>query len=97
LRFGANAEFFAAPGVAAYDNGVIKLDALAEETTLGYIFGGLAANGPHTRGVPGVVSSASNLVFEVVLTPVPEPGVVALCLYGVMTLIAAGRQANWRR
>jgi hypothetical protein len=97
LRFGANAEFFLAPGLVTYDNGVINLDALAQETTLGYIFGGLAANGPHTRGVPGVVSSASNVVFEVVLTPVPEPGVDALSLYGAMTLIAVGRQAKRRR
>jgi hypothetical protein len=73
LRFGANAEFFAAEGLDAYANGVIRLDALSPETTLGYIFGGIVTNGPHTRGVPGVVSSASNMVFEVVLTRVPEP------------------------
>jgi hypothetical protein len=94
LRFGANAEFFAAPSIAAYDNGVINLDALTQETTLGYIFGGLAANGPHTRGLPGVASSASNVVFEVVLTPVPEPHVVAMSLYGATILIAAGRQTR---
>ena len=73
LRFGANAEFFPAPGIEAFQNDVIKLDELRQETTLGYIFGGLAVNGPHARGVPGVVSSASNQIFEVVLTPVPEP------------------------
>ena len=92
LRFGANAEFFALPGVEAYDNGVIKLDAVRQETTLGYIFGGLAANGPHTRGVPGVVSSASNVVFEVVLTPAPEPA-SAIIGAGAALMVVAGRRA----
>jgi hypothetical protein len=73
LRFGANAELFLADGVAAFDNGVLKLDKLAGPTTVGYIFGGLVANGPHTRSVPGVTSIASNIIFQVVVTPVPEP------------------------
>ncbi len=73
LRFGTNAEFFLADGIETYDNGVIKLDALSQPTTLGYIFGGINANGPHTRGVPGVVSAASKVIFAVTLIPVPEP------------------------
>jgi hypothetical protein len=72
-RFGANAEFFVADGVETFDNGVIKLDQLTGETTLGYIFGGIMTNGPHTRGFPDVTSTASFRIFEVVLITVPEP------------------------
>lgn len=73
LRFGANAEFFHAEGIPTYGNGVVKLDELHGETVLGYIFGGIASNSPHVRGVPGAASTASNLIFEVVIVPVPEP------------------------
>lgn len=83
LRFGANAEFFLAGGIDTYDNGVLKLDSIGAPTIVGYIFGGLAANGPHTRGVPGVTSAASNTIFQVTLIPVPEPGSLALALIGV--------------
>ncbi|MGD9635014.1 MAG: hypothetical protein AB7G28_12660 [Pirellulales bacterium] len=72
-RFGANAEFFAADGVQAFDNGVIKLDALASGARLGYVFGGIMSNGPHTRGFPDVTSTASFRIFEVVYKQVPEP------------------------
>lgn len=80
-RFGANAEFFAAEGVDAFGNGVIKLDQLAGRTTLGYIFGGIMTNGPHTRGFPDVTSTASFRVFEVVLIPVPEPSTLLLAVF----------------
>ncbi|HEY3394246.1 MAG TPA: hypothetical protein VGK58_16150, partial [Lacipirellulaceae bacterium] len=88
LRFGANAEFFLAHGIETFANGVIKLDELSGPTTLGYIYGGIIANGPHTRsGDPPATSSASNIIFTVVYTPVPEPAsavlaVVALCALG---------------
>jgi hypothetical protein len=79
LRFGANAEFFLADGIATYSNGVIKLDELNGPTTLGYIYGGIIANGPHTRsGDPPATSSASNIIFTVVYAPVPEPASVTL-------------------
>lgn len=80
LRFGANAEFFLADGVETYANGVLKLDALRGPTTLGYIFGGLAANGPHTRATPPAASAASNLIFTVRYAPVPEPSAAWLAL-----------------
>jgi hypothetical protein len=82
LRFGANAQFFLAAGVPTYDNGVIELDQLTQQTVLGYIFGGLFANAPNTQGVAGAVSGASNQIFEVVYSPVPEPPTVALVLCG---------------
>jgi hypothetical protein len=92
LRFGANAEFFAAAGIEMFDNGVIKLDALSGETALGYIYGGLAANGPHTRGVPDVISSASNMIFEVVLTTIPEPNTsVMFFLAGLILFTSSSR------
>ena len=81
LRFGTNAEFFPAEGIERYDNGVLSLDALAEETVIGYIFGGIASNAPHTRGVEGAVSVGSNRIFEVVLTNVPEPNGGAMVIW----------------
>jgi hypothetical protein len=83
LRFGANAEFFLAEGIETFANGVIRLDELSGPTTLGYIYGGLIANGPHTRsGDPPATSSASNIIFTVVYAPVPEPasGVLAVIM-----------------
>ncbi len=77
LRFGTNAEFFAAPGLTAYDNGVLNLDAITEPTTIGYIFGGIAAD----QGNNGK-TGASDLVFEVKLYPVPEPATLPLALAG---------------
>ena len=78
MRFGAGAEFFPAAGIPTYDNGVIKLDALSGPTVLGYVYGGIFANAPHTQGVPGAVSGASNEIFEVLYTPVPEPTAAGL-------------------
>ena len=92
LRFGANAEFFRAEGIAAYANGVIDLDAITETTTLGFIYGGLTANGPHTRGFPNVVSSASNTIFEVVFEPVPEPTTLLLCWVPMVMAVLCRRQ-----
>jgi hypothetical protein len=86
LRFGANAEFFVAEGIETYANGVLKLDALTQPTVIGYIFGGLTSNAPHTRDpntgvpIPGVISAASNRIFTVMYTPVPEPATWCLLL-----------------
>ena len=85
MRFGAGAEFFVADGIPTYANGVIKLDELTGPTVLGYIYGGIFANAPHVRGVPGAVSGASNEIFEVLYTPVPEPTAGAL-----LVLVMAG-------
>jgi len=97
LRFGANAEFFPAEGIETFENGVIKLDALGQPTTLGYIFGGIAANGPHTRGVPGVTSVASNVIFEVTLIPVPEPSTLILVVGMLAATCAPYRRARRRQ
>ncbi len=64
LRFGSNAEFMISPSVPVYLNGVIQLDAITQATSLGHVFGGIVADAPN-----GGETAASNLVFEVVLTP----------------------------
>jgi hypothetical protein len=58
------------------------MDALSTTTptTLGYIFGGIFSNAPHTQGNPNAVSGGSNLIFEVVYRPVPEPCAVVVVL-----------------
>jgi hypothetical protein len=91
MRFGADAEFFLADGIPTYDNGVIRLDELTGPTVLGYVYGGIFANAPHTQGVSGAVSGASNEIFEVVYTPVPEPAV------GFILVGLAGRVLVRRR
>lgn len=83
-----------ADGIETYANGVVKLDELSGPTTLGYIFGGLAANAPNTRFVPGTASAASNLIFEVVLTPVPEPSAIWLAAMLVGLFIPGRRIAT---
>lgn len=82
LRFGTNGEFFPIAGLPKYDNGVFKLDELTGETTIGYIFGGLMADAGN-----GGRTAASNFLFEVVLTPVPEPSSLCLAAVGGMWLM----------
>jgi hypothetical protein len=97
LRFGTNAEFFPAGGFATYGNGVFELDSIRQRSTLGYIYGGIVANGPHTRGVPDVTSIASNTIFEVVLIPVPEPSFSTITLSGLIVVGYAHRRPPRRR
>ncbi|MCA9214583.1 MAG: hypothetical protein KDB27_16035 [Planctomycetales bacterium] len=70
LLFGANAEFMISDGISTYENSVIRLDDLHEQTTVGYIFGGIAADQPN-RGN----TAASGRIFEVVFTPVAAPDI----------------------
>jgi hypothetical protein len=93
LRFGAGAEFYPAYGIETYENGVIKLDQLTEPTVLGYIYGGIFANAPHVAGVSGAVSGASNEIFEVIFTPIPEPG---SALMSLILLLACARRRRAR-
>ena len=81
-RFGTNAEFFPAPGLPTFPNGVIRTDQLTGPTVLGYIFGGIMSNAPNTRGVPGAVSAASFRIFEVDYAPVPEPSSICMLALG---------------
>lgn len=93
LNFGSNAEFFLAPGIATYENGVIDLDSLHGETVVGHVYGGIVSNAPHVRGVDGAISGASNRVFEVVLIKVPEPASLLL-LVGVCAILSLGFRAS---
>jgi hypothetical protein len=92
LRFGANAEFLLAEDVPAFANGVIKLDELAGETTVGFIYGGIETNAPHTRFVQGARSSASNHVFEVVVITIPEPAAWTLAALASLAILSHRRQ-----
>jgi hypothetical protein len=86
LLLGAETEFFLRDGIATYENGVIDLDALSGPTVIGYLFGGIASDAPN-----GGKTIASNAMFPVVITPVPEPGaVVALCLTAVVVRRRSG-------
>jgi hypothetical protein len=96
LRFGANAEFLMSDGIPTFDNGVIKFDELHGEVSLGYIFGGIVANAPHTRFEPGALSAGSNFVFEVVLFAVPEPSSLALLAFSGLALLATRRSLRNR-
>jgi hypothetical protein len=95
MRFGTNGEFFPVSGLPTYDNGVLKLDELSGETRLGYIFGGLMADAGNNGR-----TAASNFLFEVVLTPVPEPNTFLLAATAGL-LLCGGRKARqillWRR
>jgi hypothetical protein len=93
-RFGANSEFFLDEGIETFENGVIKLDELSGGKRLGFVFGGIMANGPHTRGNPDVTSTASYRIFEVVYAPVPEAD--SLVLAGIATCICWNRMKRDR-
>ena len=94
MRFGSNAEFFAAVGIPTYENGVIDFDSLPiGDTTIGYIYGGLITNAPHVFNNPTALSSASGEIFAVVLSkPVPEP--TSLILFGVAAALLVGRRGT---
>jgi hypothetical protein len=69
--YGAEASFFAAPGLPQYANGVIQLDGLSQATTLGYLFGGIHSTVPNTTD-PASQTSATSALFRVVLVPVAQ-------------------------
>ena len=64
LHLGAEAIFFAAPGVSQVAGDILDLDALTTETVNGYVFGGIAADSPNFGQ-----TMASPLIFEVTLSP----------------------------
>jgi hypothetical protein len=96
LRFGANAEFLPHANLPTFENGVIKFDELRGEVSLGYIFGGIVANAPHTRRDPGALSAGSNFVFEVVIFAVPEPSSMCLVALGCVGMFATSGRRRGR-
>jgi len=84
LFLGAETEFFLAPGIATYGNGVIDMDALSGPTVVGYFFGGIASDQPN-----GGATRGSNGLFPVVITPpatVPEPASLLWFTLGAASL-----------
>ncbi|HEY7090792.1 MAG TPA: hypothetical protein VH518_22030, partial [Tepidisphaeraceae bacterium] len=81
LLLGTLSEFFLRDGIATYENGVIDLDALNGPTLVGWLFGGIASDAPN-----GGKTVASNAMFPIVITPVPEPSqfaAIALIAFGL--------------
>ncbi len=64
---GASAEFIPVETVPSYENDVIKLDELAQDTTLvGYIYGGIASSAPNIFWInTGTESDASHQIIKV--------------------------------
>ncbi len=64
---GAGAEFIIVPNVSIYQNEVIKLDELSDDSTLvGYIYGGISSTGANIFFTNnGTHSSASSQIFKV--------------------------------
>jgi hypothetical protein len=85
LRFGTGAEFLLADGVSVYENGALRMDELTAGQTLGYIVGGIVSDAANDGS-----TAASNLVFEVIYHPVPEPHTAML-----VAAIGAGFVAVW--
>lgn len=79
--FGGGAQFLPASGLPLLSNGMIDMDSLANNTLLGYIYGGIMSPGPEPSS-----TAASSYLFEVHYTPsaIPEPGAMAL-LFGAGT------------
>lgn len=71
---GAGSEFIPILSLPHYDNGVLKLDELTDDTTLvGYIFGGINSTAANIFWInDGTQSSASNQIFKVFLTKPPQ-------------------------
>ena len=64
---GAGSEFIELAGVPTYENGVLKLDELDQDTTMiGYIYGGISSSAPNIFFTnTGTQSSASSQIFQV--------------------------------
>src|SRR5262249_50851252 len=91
LLLGAETEFFLKDGIATYSSGVIDLDAITGPTLIGYLFGGIAADAPN-----GGNTTASNLLFPVIITPVPEPGTMIISIAAATWLMAVRRRLSSR-
>lgn len=86
LLFGAGAKFLLNPDLALID-GAIDMDLLTGETLLGWVFGGITAEIPNFGP-----SRGSNVLFEVMYTPVPEPSSYVLLFAGSIALFIYHRR-----
>jgi hypothetical protein len=66
---GAGSEFIPISTIPSYENGVLKLDELDQDTTMiGYIYGGISSSAPNIFFTnTGTQSNASSQIFEVFL------------------------------
>jgi len=66
---GAGSEFIPKPDLPFYENGVLKLDELNQDTTMiGYIYGGISSSAPNIFFTnTGTQSQASSQIFKVFL------------------------------
>ncbi|HEX6041649.1 hypothetical protein [Longimicrobium sp.] len=69
---GAESALLPAAGVPDFDNGVVQLDRLPPASTLGYFYGGIQAQQPNFGP-----STATNLVLELKIAPLPTTCAVA--------------------
>ncbi|OYU95514.1 MAG: hypothetical protein CFE21_10240 [Bacteroidetes bacterium B1(2017)] len=85
---GAGAEFIPVHSVPQYSNEVVKLDDLANDSTMvGYIFGGIASTAPNIFSVnTGAQSSGSNQLFKVYVIKNASTGVHELNKQSIGTL-----------
>lgn len=72
---GAGAYFFAAPGVARFENGVLQLDAIRKRTLIGWMYGGIRSSSPQTT--QGEPTSASATAIPIYLSPLPSKCTIA--------------------
>lgn len=70
---GTDGKFVKSLNVPAAPNGVIYLDALRQNTLVGYVYGGILAAKPQAGDPTGQYSKASNALYEVWVNPVVPP------------------------
>lgn len=69
---GASSEFIPLETLPTYNNGVIRLDDLADTTLAGYIYGGIASSAPNVFWInTGTESVASSGIFKVYVVKNP--------------------------
>jgi hypothetical protein len=86
--FGAGAQFVPATGLPMID-GLIDMANITSPTLLGYVYGGIQADAGDNGN-----STASNTIFDVYYTPVPEPATAA-CAFaaiGALTVLLSRRR-----
>jgi hypothetical protein len=71
--YGAEAGFFAAPGLPMSSNDVVQFNQLSGPTVLGYMYGGIFSQVANPGGSGPGLSGSSNQVFQVTLTPNKPP------------------------
>ena len=90
LRFGANAEFFPAPGMPRMNSKVLDLTMIRSETVIGHIFGGIVADAGN-----GGNTAPSGRVFEVVLRPISGGAKLSISHAGQDVILSWPGSEGW--